>query len=61
MLDIIPSCDVYTKTTVMKMYKQVAPRTIDSINIRMANQNGDNIPFTPYVNIFAVLHFRQRV
>ena len=60
MLDIIPSRGVYTKTSVMNMYKQVGPRRIESITIRMTNQKGDDIPFSPHVDVFAALHFRQR-
>ena len=60
MLDIIPSRGVYTKTTVMNIYKQVAPRRIESITIRTPNRKGDDIPFSPHVDVFAALHFRQR-
>ena len=60
MLDIIPSRGVYTKTTVMNMYKQVASRRIESITLTMTNRKGDDIPFSPHVDIFAALHFRRR-
>ena len=62
MLDIIPSRGVYTKTSVMNMYKRVGPRRLEleSITVRMTNQKGDDIPFSPHVDVFAVLHFRQR-
>ena len=60
MLDIIPSREVLIKLSIMNMYKQVAPRSIDSITIRMTNQLGEDVPFSPHVNVFAVLHFRQR-
>ena len=60
MLDIIPSRGVYTKTSVMNMYKQVRPRRIESITIRMTYQKDDDIPFSPHIDVFAALHFRQR-
>ena len=60
LLDLIPSRGVYTKTSVMNMYKHVAPRRIESITLRLTNRNGDDIPFAPHVDVFAALHFRQR-
>ena len=60
LLDIIPSRGVYTKTSVMNMYKHVAPRRIESITLRLTNRNGEDIPFSPHVDVFAALHFRQR-
>ena len=61
MLSIFTTRGVFTKTAIMKMYKQVSPRMIDSISIRLTNQNGEGIPYKHYVNIFAVLHFRQGI
>ena len=59
LLDVIPLQNVFSKNGTLTMYKRVNRRILDSISIKITDENGVSIPFTDRVQVLIVLHFRR--
>ena len=59
LLDVIPMKNTFSKTGTLTMYKQVNTTLIDSISIKITDENGIAVSFTNYVHVTLVLHFKR--
>ena len=59
LLDIIPMRHMHYKQRALAMFKPVTKSNINDISIRLTDEKGRNIPFTPNVSVTVVLHFKR--
>ena len=59
LLDVIPMKNTFSKTGTLTMYKQLNTTLIDSISIKITDENGDAVSFTNHVQVTIVLHFKR--
>ena len=61
LLDILPLNErMYSKTTTMLMFKRVSRKYIETISIKILDQNGIPPPFADDVTVTLILHFKRR-
>ena len=60
-LDIIAGPNSYAKNTVGTIYKSVNKNFIESISIKLCDENGEEVAFSENVIVTLILHFKPRV
>ena len=59
LLDVFPLKQSYAKTTNFTMYKNVSISSLDSISIKITDQNGEDPKLKDDVNVVLVIHFKR--
>ena len=59
LLDIIPINNIYSKTGTLTTYKRVNQKIVDTISLKLTDQNGGSLNFAKDVNVTGILHFRR--
>ena len=59
LLDVIPMKNTFSKSGTLTMYKHLNTSLIDSISIKITDENGIAVSFTNHVQVTIVLHFKR--
>ena len=59
LLDIVPMNTLFSKGSILTMYKRINTNHIDDISIKLTSQNGEDIIFGENVKVLIVLHFKR--
>lgn len=59
LLDVFPLKNSYAKTSNLTMYKTLSTQNLDTISIKITDQNGLEPKLSDHVSIILVLHFKR--